>query len=174
TEQKVYPQQVRNGIQFFVEELAFQLKEISEKCAVEFEEKLYQKIVEILRKHLGNGVDAILIINSVNSVIAGLADPKFALEYDALKNLSSGTVLCNSEAIRFMEDAKHSLLTLKSAAANYIYNFMGGLCSEMPVSIAGTIFKDIQERIEELEAQVDNALFTLDRLERMQNDLENM
>lgn len=174
TEQKVYPQQVRNGIQLFVKELAFQLKEISVECADEFEAQLYKKIVEILRKHLGDGVDVRLIIDSVNSVIAGLADPKFALEYDALKTLSSGTVLSNGEATRFMEDAKHSLFMLKEAATKYIYDFIGGLFSGMPISMAGTIFKDIQERIEELEAQVDNALLTLDRLQRMQTDLENM
>ena len=136
--------------------------------------QLYKKIVEILRKHLGDGIDVILIINSVNSVIAGLADPKFALEYDALKKLSSGTVLSNGEATRFMEEAKNSLFMLKDAATKYIFDFIDGLFSGMPISIAGTIFKDIQERIEELEEQVDNALFTLDRLERMQNDLENM
>ena len=62
----------------------------------------------------------------------------------------------------------------KGAASDYIYNFIDGLFNRMPVLMADTIFRDIQERIEELEAHVDNALLNFDRLERMQNDLENM
>lgn len=174
TETKVYTQYIRDGIKEFGQKLARQLISTSEDCATEFENKIYQKIVGVLRKHLNDEVEASIVIDSVTTILAGLTKPKFALEYDALKNLSNGTVLYNSEATRFMEDAKHCLFMLKGAASDYIYNFIDGLFNRMPVSMADTIFRDIQERIEELEAHVDNALLTLDRLERMQNDLENM
>lgn len=174
TEQKVYPQQIRNGIQAFVGELASQLEIVSDRCAVEFKGQLYGHIVAILRKHLGDGVDGLLIIDSVQGVILKLSVPRFVLEYDALKSLSTATVLRDNEAVRFMEDANHRLYELKGYASGYIHTFINELYERLPHSIADSVFKDMQERIQELEGQVNNVLMTIDRLQRMQNDLENM
>ncbi|MGO4659893.1 hypothetical protein AB4Z34_34735, partial [Ensifer sp. 2YAB10] len=72
----------------------------------------------------------------------------------------------------FLDDAKSLLQNLKGQATRQIRDFTDDITRRLPRFIGDDLFKDMQTRIEQLEKQVDNALLTLDRLQRMAKELE--
>ena len=78
----------------------------------------------------------------------------------------------DKEARTFLQEAKTLLESLKRQALKQIREFADDVPDRLPTSFSSAFFQDMRERMEQLEQQVDNALMTLDRLQRMARELE--
>ncbi|MNH32760.1 hypothetical protein D3C79_932260 [compost metagenome] len=99
--------------------------------------------------------------------------PAFELDTRQLNKLKgTGSFLKDNEARAFLDEAKALLETLKAQARTQIREFTDDVPDRLPTSFSSAFFQDMRERTEQLEQQVDNALMTLDRLQRMARELE--
>lgn len=170
---KLYLNPVRAGLDDFANGLADSLRNSSDDLIRRFHQQLEKEITQAARRHLGDDVDAVLVIRSVKSLVSKIEIPQFELDSSELHKLKgNGSYLLDFEARNFLDDAKGLLQNLKGQATRQIREFTSDIANGLPRSIGDDFFKDMQTRIEQLEEQVDNALLTLDRLQRMAKDLE--
>jgi hypothetical protein len=174
TEFKLFAAPVRSSLEDFAEGLAGTLKHSSGDLEREFHQELIKKITTAARRHLGDEVDAALIIGSVKGLVSHIHMPKFKLDSSELHNLKAGdNHLVGSEARNFLQSARTLLQDFKGQAARQIRDFIDNIADNLPRSIGNDLFKDMETRIRQLEEQVDNSMLTLDRLQRMAKDLES-
>lgn len=170
---KLFLNPVRAGLDDFAEGLSSTLRQSSSDLTHQFRQQLIKEITAAARRHLGDEVDAALIIRSVKGLVSNIEIPQFELDSSELHKLKgTGNYLVDSEARRFLDDAKCLLQNLKGQASCQIRDFIDDIARGLPRSIGNDFFKDMQTRIEQLEEQVSNTLLTLDRLQRMAKDLE--
>ena len=62
----------------------------------------------------------------------------------------------------------------KGDAKKQIRHLIDDIKTALPSSYGNAYFQDMQERMRQLEEQVENTLLTLDRLQRMTKDLESL
>ena len=84
----------------------------------------------------------------------------------------TGTHLSGSEAREYLDEAQHRLDEFKGEASQQIRQLIGEVKHALPSSYGNAFFQSMQERITQLEEQVENTLLTLDRLQRMAKALD--
>lgn len=170
---KLFLNPIRTGLNDFAEGLASTLRDSSGSLSQHFFQQLTRETTQAARRHLGDEVDAALVILSVKGLMSKIKMPQFELDSSELHKLKgAGSYLLDSEARSFLDNAKALLQNLKGQATRQIRDFADDIDRNLPRSIGDDFFKDMQTRIEQLEMQVDNALLTLDRLQRMTKELE--
>jgi hypothetical protein len=170
---KLYWRQVCNELEEFAEGLAGTLKSTSDVLTKKFRDNLVKESTSVARRHLGDDLDTALIIRTNEGLAARLKLPTFELSSQELRKLKgTGSYLLDEEAREFLHNARHLLDGLKGQAKKQIRNLMEDVTEKLPPSYGGEFFHDMQARMEQLEEQVDNALLTLDRLQRMAKELE--
>lgn len=164
---------VYNALEEFAEGLAGTLKASSKSLTEEFRENLIKESTKVARRHLGDDLDAALIISTNRGLVSGFKLPVFELNSHELRKLkAAGSHLEGDEARKFLDNARHLLVDLKGQAQRQIRHLMADVTEKLPPSYGNAFFQDMQARIEQLEEQVGNALLTLDRLQRMAKELE--
>ena len=175
TEFKLYWSKVYNALITFAEKVAYELKEISKKNTTDFREQLTKEAIAISSRHLGKDIDLALIIRTNQSLVSSFKLPTFVLETRELKKLErTGPTLFGSEARKYLDEAQHRLEILHRNANSQIREFIEDINRALPSSYGRVFFESMQERITQLEEQVENILFTLDRLQRMSKALETL
>jgi hypothetical protein len=170
---KLFWRKVHNELEQFAEGLAGTLKRSSETLTDQFRENLVRESTKVARCHLGDDLDPALIIRTSRGLVSSFTLPVFELDSRELRNLKgTGSHLLGDEARKYLDDAKHLLDDLKGQASRQIRHLIDDVSRGLPSSYGDAFFKDMKERIEQLEEQVGNALLTLDRLQRMAKDLE--
>ncbi|MEX5545493.1 dynamin family protein [Pseudomonas pergaminensis] len=170
---KLFWRQVCNELEEFAEGLAGTLKSTSESLTEKFRDNLVRESTAVARRHLGDDLDAALIIRTNRGLASAFKLPVFELNNHELRKLKgTGSHLLGNEARKFLDDARHLLDDLKGQAKRQIRHLMDDVTQSLPPSYGNAFFQDMQARIEQLEEQVGNALLTLDRLQRMAKELE--
>ena len=170
---KLFWRQVCNELEEFAEGLAGTLKSTSESLTEQFRDNLVRESTAVARRHLGDDLDAALIIRTNRGLASAFKLPVFELNNHELRKLKgTGSHLLGNEARKFLDDARHLLDDLKGQAKRQIRHLMDDVTQSLPPSYGNAFFQDMQVRIEQLEEQVGNALLTLDRLQRMAKELE--
>ncbi|SCW81527.1 dynamin family protein [Pseudomonas sp. NFACC05-1] len=170
---KLFWGKVYTALEDFVEGLADTLRASSKSLTDEFREKLVRESTKAARQHLGEDMDPALIIHTSQGLVSNFTIPAFELNSQELRKLKrSGTCLRDDEARDFLDEANHLLDKLKRQAKQQIRFFKKDVTENLPPSYGKAFFQDMQDRIEQLEEQVGNALLTLDRLQRMAKELE--
>lgn len=170
---KLFWLQVREDLEEFANGLGGSLKGTSKTLAKKFREELIKSSTAVARRHLGDDLDPALVIRTTKSLAAALKLPAFELDTRQLNKLKgTGSFLMGSEARAFLDEAKALLEKLKGQARTQIREFADDVPDRLPTSFSSAFFQDMRERMEQLEQQVDNALMTLDRLQRMARELE--
>lgn len=170
---KLFWRQVCNELEEFAEGLAGTLKSTSESLTEQFRDNLVRESTAVARRHLGDDLDAALIIRTNRGLASTFKLPVFELNNHELRKLKgTGSHLLGNEARKFLDDARHLLDDLKGQAKRQIRHLMDDVTQSLPPSYGNAFFQDMQARIEQLEEQVGNALLTLDRLQRMAKELE--
>lgn len=170
---KLFWRQVCNELEEFAEGLAGTLKSTSESLTEQFRDNLVRESTAVARRHLGDDLDAALIIRTNRGLASAFKLPVFELNNHELRKLKgTGSHLLGNEARKFLDDARHLLDDLKGQAKRQIRHLMDDVTQSLPPSYGNAFFQDMQARIEQLEEQVGNALLTLDRLQRMAKELE--
>ena len=170
---KLFWRQVHTQLEEFAEGLSGTLKHSSETLTQAFRDNLVKESTRVARLHLGDDLDAGLIILTNKSLAASFLLPAFELNSQALRKLKgSGSHLLDDAARQFLDDARHLLDDLQGQAKRQIRHLIDDVTHTLPPSYGNAFFADMQARISQLEAQVSNALHTLDRLQRMAQELE--
>lgn len=170
---KLHCCQVRNELEEFAEGLSVALKKSSASLTDAFRNNLVRESTRVARHHLGDDLDAGFIICTNEGLVAGFKLPVFELNSQELRKLkATNIVLLNDEARQFLDEARHLLDDLKGQAKRQIRHLIDDVTDMLPPSYGKLFFKDMQDRIALLEQQVGNALLTLDRLQRMAQELE--
>lgn len=170
---KLFWRKVHNELEEFAEGLAGTLKIASKSLTEQFREELIKESSKVARRHLGEDLDAALIIRTNQGLVARLELPVFELNSSDLRKLKgTGSHLLGEEARKFLDDARHLLEALKGQAKQQIRHLKSDVTEKLPSSYGNAFFQDMHARMEQLEEQVGNALLTLDRLQRMAKDLE--
>ena len=170
---KLFWRQVHNQLEEFAEGLSGTLKHSSETLTQTFRDNLMKESTRVARLHLEDNLDAGLIILTNQNLAAGFRLPAFELNSQALGKLKgSGSYLLDDAARQFLDDAKHLLHDLNGQAKRQIRHLIDDVTHSLPHSYGNAFFADLQARISQLEAQVSNVLHTLDRLQRMAQELE--
>lgn len=173
TEFKLYWRKVYNELEQFAEGVAQNLKNTSEALTVEFREQLIRESTGVARRHLGDDLDAALIIRTNQGLVSNFKLPAFELDIRELRKLKrTGHHLLGSEAREYLDDAQGSLEAFSGEAKRQIRQLIGEVKHALPSSYGDAFFKSMQERIAQLEEQVENTLLTLDRFQRMAKALE--
>lgn len=171
---KLYLAPFKQGFDEFVDGLSSNLKNHARKQRIEFQEQLQRDVTAITRRHLNDEIDVSLIIHSTRGLISNIQLPELDLDTSVLNNLTmTGTVLSGNEARMFLDDARDALKRLEGQAKKQIRDFVEDTCErQMHSSIGKELFQDMQERIDQLEKDVNNRVLMLDRLQRMLKELE--
>lgn len=173
TEFKLYWNQVYNALVAFAGDVAQNLKFQSEALTYAFRKKLVQESTGVARRYLGNSLLPGLIISTNEGLVSSFKLPTFTLDAKELHKLKrTGSHLRGSEARAYLDEAQHRLEVLKGDANRQIRQFIDDVNDALPSSYGNSFFESMQERITQLEEQVENILFTLDRLQRMAKALE--
>lgn len=170
---KLLWRKVYNGIEDFANDVTQNLKVTSEALTTEFSKQLVQESTGVARRHLGDDLDAALIIRTNECLVSSFKLPPFELDTRELRKLMrSGSLLLGTEAHEYCDEAQHLLEEFKGQARQQIRQLIGEVKHALPASYGNAFFQSMQERITQLEQQVENALLTLDRLQRMAKALE--
>ncbi|MGU0874453.1 dynamin family protein [Pseudomonas aeruginosa] len=170
---KLLWRKVYNVLEQFAEGVAQTLKDTSEALTDQFREQLIQESTGVARRHLGDDLDAALIIRTNQGLVSSFKLPTFELDTRELRKLKrTGHHLLGSEAREYLDEAQHRLQEFKGEANQQIRQLIGEVKHALPSSYGNAYFQSMQERMAQLEEQVENTLFTLDRLQRMAKALE--
>lgn len=170
---KLFWRQVCNELEEFAEGLTGTLKSTSDALTKKFRDNLVKESTAVARRHLGDDLDTALIIRTNQGLAARLKLPVFELSSQELSKLKgTGSYLLDDEAREFLHNARHLLDGLKGQAKKQIRHLAEDVTEKLPPSYGSAFFQDMQARMEQLEEQVENALLTLDRLQRMAKELE--
>lgn len=173
TEFKLFWRKVYNELEHFAEEVVQNLRDASEALTFQFREQLIQESTGVARRHLGDDLDAALIIRTNQGLVSNFKLPAFELDTRDLRKLKrTGHHLLGSEAREYLDEAQHRLDEFKGEAGKQIRHLIAEVKHALPTSYGDAFFKSMQERIAQLEEQVENTLLTLDRLQRMAKELE--
>ena len=173
TEFKLYWSKVYNALMNFAEKVANELKETSKDLTKDFRTQLTDEAISITTRHLGEDLDLALIIRTNQSLVSSFKLPTFVLEISELHKLKrTNPTLLESEARKYLDEAQHRLEVLHGDANSQIRQLIDDVNDALPSSYGKAFFQSMQERITQLEEQVENILFTLDRLQRMAKALE--
>lgn len=173
TEFKLYWRKAYNELEQFAEDVAQNLKSTSEALTNQFREQLVQESTGVARRHLGDDLDVALIIRTNQGLVSNFKLPAFELDTRELRKLKrTGTHLSGSEAREYLDEAQHRLDEFKGEASQQIRQLIGEVKHALPSSYGNAFFQSMQERITQLEEQVENTLLTLDRLQRMAKALD--
>lgn len=166
---------VYNELVTFAEEVVQNLKNTSESQIAEFRRHLIRESTGVARRHLEDDVDPALIIRTNQGLVSNLKLPDFELDTYGIERLKrSGSHLLNSEAHDYLNEAQDCLDKLRGDAKKQISKLIADIKTALPSSYGNAYFRDMQERMEHLEEQVENTLLTLDRLQRMAKGLESL
>ena len=172
-EVKLFTTPVQSGLTEFAEGLAKKLRQTCKDLTKQFDLQLINEITPVARRHLGDEVDAALVISSVKGLVSKIEIPQFKLDSSELGALNgSGACLLDFEARKFLDDAQNLLYKFQDQAKRQINEFIHDVPDSLPDSFGAVFVLDIKARIKQLEGQVENALLTLDRLQRMAKELE--
>ena len=175
TEFKLFWRNVYNELETFAGEVVQNLKDTSESLTSEFRQHLIKESTGAARRHLEDNVDPALIIRTNQGLVSNFKLPNFELDTRRLEKLKrTGNHLLNQEARDYLDEAQDCLYNFKGDAKKQIRNFIADVKTALPSSYGNAYFQDMQERINQLEEQVENTLLTLDRLQRMAKDLESL
>jgi hypothetical protein len=173
TEFKLFWRKVYNELEHFAEEVVQNLRDASEALTFQFREQLIQESTGVARRHLGDDLDAALIIRTNQGLVSNFKLPAFELDTRDLRKLKrTGHHLLDLEARDYLDEAQHRLDAFKGEASKQIRQLIAEVKHALPTSYGDAFFKSMQERIAQLEEQVENTLLTLDRLQRMAKELE--
>ncbi|MHA6476281.1 dynamin family protein [Stutzerimonas sp. KH-1] len=173
TEFKLFWRKVYNELEHFAGEVVQNLKDASEALTNQFREQLIRESTGVARRHLGDDLDPALIIRTNQGLVSNFKLPAFELDTRDLRKLKrTGHHLLGSEAREYLDEAQHRLEEFKGEASQQIRQLIGEVKHALPSSYGDAFFKSMQERIAQLEEQVENTLLTLDRLQRMAKALE--
>lgn len=173
TEFKLFWRKVYNELEQFAEGVAQNLKDTSGALTNLFREQLIQESTGVARRHLGDDLDAALIIRTNQGLVSSFKLPTFELDTSELRKLMrTGHHLLGSEARDYLDEAQHRLEEFKGEANQQIRQLISEIKHSLPSSYGNAYFQSMQERITQLEEQVENNLLTLDRLQRMAKVLE--
>lgn len=175
TEFKLFWRKVYNELEHFAEGVAQTLKDTSEALTNEFREQLMEESTSVARRHLDDEIDPALIIRTNESLVSSFKLPSFELDTRELRKLKrTGHHLLGSKAREYLDEAQHRLDEFKGKANQQIRQLIGEVKYALPSSYGNAYFQSMQERITQLEEQVENTLLTLDRLQRMAKALETL
>jgi len=163
---------VITAIERFVKDIGSTLAEAAKECRTKFSRDLYTNLPKTIKTHTAEAVSAELVYRSVKNMVARLPTPAFKIEYKLPDTLSSRGAIKDKEADAFFETAENYIGELKGKVRSQMGDFEDDLLNAMPDTIATEMFEDINARIEQLAEQVENSLQTLDRLQRLQKELE--
>ena len=173
TEFKLFWRKVYNELEHFAEEVVQNLRDASEALTFQFREQLIQESTGVARRHLGDDLDAALIIRTNQGLVSNFKLPAFELDTRDLRKLKrTGHHLLDLEARDYLDEAQHRLDAFKGEASKQIRQLIAEVKHALPTSYGDAFFKSMKERIAQLEEQVENTLLTLDRLQRMAKELE--
>jgi hypothetical protein len=173
TEFKLFWRKVYNELEAFAEEIVQNLKNISESLTVEFRQHLIKESTGVARRHLEDSVDPALIIRTNQGLVSNFTLPNFKLDTHSLNKLKrTGSHLLNSEAHDYLDEAQSCLDSFMGDSKKQVRKLIDDVRAALPSSYGNAYFQEMQERMGQLEEQVENALLTLDRLQRMAKDLE--
>ncbi len=173
TQFKLFWRKAYNELEDFAEGVAQNLKDTTEALTVQFREQLIQESTGVARRHLGDDLDAALIIRTNQGLVSNFKLPAFELDTRELHKLKrTGSSLLGSEAREYLDEAQHRLDEFKGEASQQIRQLISEVKHALPLSYGNAYFQSMQERITQLEEQVENTLLTLDRLQRMAKALE--
>jgi len=169
--QEVYSIHVRAAVETFITSIGADLHESSDSTIRAFRRNLEKNMARIAREHLGDELDAGLLVRSVSSVVGKINLPAFELGDVDLGALKTGkNRLRGDDADRFLERASTLMADLRHSIAKTIVDLARSVAS-IPRTLGGDLFSDMQQRIVQLEHDIEHKTQTLDRLQRMRKSL---
>jgi hypothetical protein len=173
TVKRVHSQQVISALRKFARDLASDLSEKATEQSAIFYQELVNKMTVAARDAFKDDIDISIIIRSVKAVVNEIATLEFELDDAEVRALKASGVLREHEANVFLEAAAAAVVGLREQADAQITTFVDDLFKNcLPKTIAGDFFSDMLARIDELQAEVEDAQRTIDELARAQQALE--
>jgi hypothetical protein len=164
---------VIGALRKFSRDLASDLSERAAEQSAIFGQELVSKMTVAARVTFKDDVDVSIIIRSVKAVVNEITTPEFELDDAEVRALKASGVLREQEANAFLEAATAAVIGLREQADVQITAFVDDLFKNcLPKTIADDFFSDMLARIDDLQAEVENAQRTIDELARAQHALE--
>jgi len=159
---------VRAAVETFLVNIGVDLHDTSASLIRRFRKTLEQQAARVASEHLGDEFDIRMLKRSVMAVMGNLDIPEFELgDVDLRAIKAAGGTLRGETAERFLDNARRIMLDLKVDAEKQIKRLSQNIAREMPRNFGGDLFLDMQQRITQLEQEIEYKSQSLDRLQRM-------
>ncbi|GJH14281.1 dynamin family protein [Caballeronia novacaledonica] len=171
---RVHTQQVINGLRKFARDLHLHLSHEAAAHAEKFAQQLIRRMAKAATDALKDDVEPHIIIRSVNGVVNAIELPGFELDDGEVRTFKASGVLRDGEAISFFESARGVMENLHNDADGQISSFIEHLFGkQLRKSIADEFFGEVNQRIDQLQSEVEHAEQTLGGLASARRALES-
>lgn len=171
---KIITSPVISAINKFIDNIERELKEEVQISYKELDINLSQAITRKARETLEEDTNTQMIMQAILSVIQSIPEPRFELDLAIPNELRMRGTLKGTEADNFKGAADEFVNSLDSKASKKINDFIKEVEESLPVTISDFFVTELQRKINILKEQVNNTELTLDRLERLLHQAEEV
>lgn len=167
---------VRESLEDLRDKLESTIEQDSKRYIKEWKKRLYKEIISTLRKEAGDEILEINIISkTIRSVLNSVNYPEITYQGNFPSSLKESGTLSGSYAERFLDNARDYLSDLKTRVKNDIKTYTSSLVNTLKSEdVAEHIFSKYTKEIEQLEKDIQNKELSLDRLNNILKQLENI
>jgi polyhydroxyalkanoate synthesis regulator phasin len=171
---KIISSQVISTINEFMNDIQDELGSKVESSHRGLNEELARTLTPKIREVLEQDANGQMIKLAILSIIQSIPDDDFDLSIPLPDSLKSNGTLKGYDAERFKDAADDFIGSLGSKVKSKISSFINEVERKAPSTISNSFVDEIQRRINVLKNQVDNAAQTIDRLERLARNTEEV
>lgn len=171
---KIISSQVISIINDFMNDIQDELGAKVESSHRELNAELARNLTPKIREVLEQDTNPQMIKLAILSVIQSIPEDDFSLSIPLPETLKCNGTLKGDEAERFKDAADDFISSLGSKVKRKISSFINDVELNTPSTISNSFVDEIQRRINVLKDQVDNAAQTIDRLERLARQAEEV
>jgi hypothetical protein len=174
TEHRVITGQVTSALNKFISDVEHQLSTEASQSRFALDSKLSQALTPEIRKILEDDCDGDMIASAILAVAHGLPSERFTLGISLPDNLKARGTLKGWEAETYKDNASDFLSMLGSNVTRKFDRFIRDIEVNEPKTISDTFVNDLAGKIALLEDQVSNATLTIDRLQRLLRQVQEV
>ena len=169
---------VRTGaVRSSLEDLTWEIEDSIETKSIAFiqdwKKSLSHDLLKVLRENVDdNDLNIQQIKKVIRNVLNSVEYPEMEYSGSIPSSLSASGKLKGSRAEEFISDAQDYIFSLNRRVKDDINGYLNRLISKLNnVEISQAIFGTYNERLKELEEEVSNKAITLDKLNRLKNEI---
>jgi len=167
---------IRNALEELTWEIEDSIDTTAESFISEWKKMLNRNLLKVLRENVNDeDLNVTQIKKVIRNVLNTIEFPEMSYSGQLPSNLSASGTLQGSRADTYIYDAQVYVSTLNGRVKEDIKKYLNKLISKLKdIKMSKSIFGNYDELLKELEEQINNREITLDKLNRVNNELNKV